>query len=135
MRLPPYLESFAVPVSLENRRLAVVAALRAVAAEPLPEPDPDPEPVLSDVVEPVVEAVVDAVDSRLDELSGRIDELLSRLDSVETALLESAWEQPVSEPEVEPADDDICDPSVSVPAVDLGEGRMSSVAAKALFGH
>lgn len=121
-----------MPVSsLEDRRLAVVAALRAVAAEPLPEP----EPVLSDVVEPVVEAVVGAVDSRLDELSARLDEVLFRLDSVETALLESAWEQPATEPLVEPADDDICDPSVSVPAVDLAEGRMSSVAAKALFGH
>ena len=103
-----------MPASLEDRRLAVVAALRAVAAEPLP---------------------VDGVDSRLDELAGRLDELLSRLDSVETALLESAWEQAPTETAVETPDDDICDPSVSVPAVDLAEGRMSSVAAKALFGH
>ena len=122
-----------MPVSLEDRRLAVVAALRAVAAEPLAETEP--QPALSDVVEPVVEAVVGAVDSRLDELAGRLDQLLSRLDSVETALLESAWEQPATEPAVEPADDDVCDPSVSVPAVDLAEGRMSSVAARALFGH
>ena len=121
-----------MPVSLEDRRLAVVAALRAVAAEPLPQREP--EPAISDVVEPVVEAVVDAVDARLDDLTERLDEVLSRLDSVETALLESAWEQPATEPAVEPTDDE-CDPTVSVPAVDLAEGRMSSVAAKALFGH
>ena len=119
-----------MPVSLEDRRLAVVAALRAVAAEALPAP----EPAINDVVEPVVEAVVDAVDARLDDLTERLDEVLSRLDSVETALLESAWEQPATEPASAPSDDE-CDPTMSVPAVDLAEGRMSSVAAKALFGH
>lgn len=119
-----------MPVSLEDRRLAVVAALRAVAAEPLPQP----EPAISEVVEPVVEAVVDAVESRLDDLTERLDEVLSRLGSVETTLLESAWDTPVADA-VADSDDDVSDPSVSVPAVDLAEGRMSSVAAKALFGH
>lgn len=112
--------------SLEDRRLAITAALRVVANEPAPEPS-------------VVDAVVGAVDSRLDELSGRLDEVLSRLGSVETMLLENAWEgsapePPAAEPAPEPAED-MCDPTVSVPAVDLAEGRMSSVAAKALFGH
>jgi hypothetical protein len=109
-----------VPRSLEDRRSAVAAALRAVATEPLPEPEPS-----------VVEAVVDAVDARLDELSVRIDEVLSRLDSVETTLLESAWERSAPEPQ----ELDEPDSTVSVPAVSLGEGRMSSGAAKALFGH
>jgi len=117
-----------VPRSLEDRRLAVVAALRAIFVEP------EPEPAVSVAVEPVVEAVVDAVDARLDELSGRIDEVLTRLGSVETTLLESAWERPAEAATVEPADD-ADDPTVSVPAVDFGEGRMSSTAAKALFGH
>lgn len=121
-------------VSLEDRRLAVVAALRAVAAESLPELAPQPESTVSVPVEPVVEAVVDAVEARLDDLSERLDEVLTRLGSVETALLENAWDEPAPEP-VAPPEDDVCDPTVSVPAVDLAEGRMSSVAAKALFGH
>lgn len=116
--------------SLETRRLAVVAALRAVAAEPLPRPEPS-----------VIEAVVGAVGNRLDELSGRIDEVLARLGSVETALLESAWDQPAREVRAEEAEasadvTDDTDATVSVPALDdLAEGRMSSIAAKALFGH
>jgi hypothetical protein len=105
--------------SLEHRRLAVAAALRAVAAES------------------VVGDVVDAVDARLDELSGRLDAVLERLGSVETTLLEIAWDRPAPEPSPAPApaDDEETTTVVSVPAVDLGHGRMSSVAAKALFGH
>ncbi len=125
MELPATPESSAVPrpLSLEDRRLAVVAALRAIAAEPAPEPS-------------MVEAVVDAVDSRLDELSERLDEVLARLGSVETTLLETAWERSAPEAVSEPEPvDDVSDPTVSVPAVDLAEGRMSSSAAKALFGH
>jgi hypothetical protein len=102
--------------SLEDRRLAVVSALRAVEAEY------------------VVEDVVDAVDSRLDDLSSRLDEVLNRLGSVETMLLESAWERPAPL-EPESTDDEDAATVVTVPAVDLGHGRMSSVAAKALFGH
>jgi hypothetical protein len=103
--------------SLEDRRLAVAAALRAVAAES------------------VVEDVVDVVDARLDELAGRMGELLARLGSVETTLLEIAWDRPTpARPEAQAADDEATT-VVSVPAVDLGHGRMSSVAAKALFGH
>lgn len=109
-----------MPASLEDRRLAVVAALLAVSTEPLPEPDA----VEDD----------DTFDSRLDDLSARLDEVVARLDSVESALLEATWDTPAAAPFVQP-DDDACDPNVSVPAVDLGEGRMSSVAAKALFGH
>lgn len=110
--------------SLEARRLAVVAALRAVAAEPVPQPQPVPRP------EP---SLIDAVGARLDDLAGRLDEVLARLGSVETALLESAWEQPCPEPVVEESEPDS---TVSVPAIGgLAEGRMSSVAAKALFGH
>jgi len=115
--------------SLEDRRLAVAAALRAVAAEPLPRRVTQPS---------VVDAVVGAVDTRLDELTGRLDEVLARLASVETALLESAWEQSGSAPaESAAADDDAAPEStVTVPPVDdLAEARMSSVAAKALFGH
>lgn len=115
-----------MPRSLEDRRLAVVAALRAIFIESEPEPEP--------AVSVAVEAVVDAVDSRLDELSSRIDEVLTRLGSVETTLLESAWERPAEAAAVAPVDE-ADDPTVSVPAVDFGEGRMSSTAAKALFGH
>jgi hypothetical protein len=104
-------ESFAVPSSLEDRRLAVVSALRAVAAEP---------------------AAVDPVHARFDELSGRLDEVLARLGSVETALLEAVWDRAAPAPDE--AHEEV-DAPVSVPAVDLGEGRMSSAAAKALFGH
>ncbi|MDQ1746063.1 MAG: hypothetical protein QOD07_326 [Frankiaceae bacterium] len=112
-----------MPRSLEARRLAVVEALRAVAAEPLPVPRPEPS---------VIDAV-GAVGARLDDLSGRLDEVLARLGSVETALLESAWEQPCPERATEETEPES---TVSVPAVDgLAEGRMSSVAAKALFGH
>lgn len=92
-----------VPRSLEDRRLAVAAALRAVAHE-----------------------------SRLDALSSRLDDVAARLDSVETALLESTWDQPSQPPAVEAEAEEA---TVSVPALDLAEGRMSSVAAKALFGH
>lgn len=126
--------------SLEDRRLAVVAALRAIAAEPAPRPvsRSAPRPAPS-----VVDAVVGAVHARLDELSGRIDEVLARLGSVETTLLESAWDQPappsreLDEVEESATDStDSTDSTVSVPAVDdLADGRMSSVAAKALFGH
>lgn len=112
-----------MPRLLEDRRQAVVAALRAVAAEPRPEPHP------------VVEAVVGAVDARLEDLSGRLDEVLARLSSVETALLESAWERPAQDVAAEPHEDDDADSTVSVPALDLEKGRMSSGAAKALFGH
>jgi hypothetical protein len=112
------LECFAVPRSLEDRRRAVAAALRAVAAEPMPAPP------VAVVVAPVV--------ARLDDLAGRLDEVLERLDSVETVLLEAAWDD---EPKPEPADGVDGDATVAVPPVDLGEGRMSSVAAKALFGH
>jgi hypothetical protein len=162
--------------SLETRRLAVAAALRAVAVEakPLPPVFLASERVAS---EPLVDAVVDAVDARLDAVSGRLDEVIARLDSVETALLEAAWERstpvvptetygsgdateiapamaPVATATVPAADNDSAaveqadedgdhaaensddgDSVVTVPALALGGGRMSSVAAKALFGH
>lgn len=63
-------------------------------------------------------------------LERRLDDLSNRLSAVEAALLESVWERPA----VEPVDDDV-DERVSVPAVPLGDGRMSSVASRALFGH
>ena len=52
---PPDLECFAVPRSLEDRRLAVVAALRAVAAEPV-----------------AVIPAANPVDTKLAELAGRV---------------------------------------------------------------
>jgi hypothetical protein len=126
-----------MPPSLEERRRAVVAALRAVAAEP--ESSPQPEPEAKVVVLPMVEALADAMHGRLDDLSARLDEVLSRLGSVETAVLEAAWERPAATAAavpVEPDDrDDDAAAAVSVPAVDMREGRMSSHAAKALFGH
>jgi hypothetical protein len=126
-----------VPVSLEDRRLAVVAALRAVAAQP---ERVAVSVVVEPLVNPMVEAVVGAVDLRLDELSGRLDEVLSRLDSVETTLLEAAWERSTPERDGEPqAGEDASasesETAVSVPALDLAEGRMSSGPAEALFGH
>jgi hypothetical protein len=120
-----------VPASLEARRLAVVAALRGLATKPRPSADP------------VVDPVVDAVHGRLDTLSGQLDEVLARLDSVETALLESVWD---SAPTDHPADsdsdaddasadsDDEDDRRLSVPAVALSAGAMSTGAARALFG-
>lgn len=137
-----------MPVSLEARREAVADAFRALAREPVPaspaavtEPDTEPESSA-----PVVGAVVDAVESRLGALSAKISEVLARLDSVETTLLEAAWDRPtvVHQP-VTPAPtadtaaeddgaDDADEDRVSVPKVPLGEGKMSSVAARALFG-
>ncbi|HET6909951.1 MAG TPA: hypothetical protein VFH54_11475 [Mycobacteriales bacterium] len=134
-----------MPVSLEARREAVADVFRALAREPVPArpaavaaPTPEPAPA-----GPVVGAVVDAVESRLGALSAKISEVLARLDSVETTLLEAAWERPtvVHQPvdaEVDHVEDDADDiddeERVSVPKVPLGEGKMSSVAARALFG-
>jgi hypothetical protein len=111
-----------VSASLQARRQAIVDALRAVAAE----------------AEQRVRAA--AVETRLDDLS-------ARLDAVETLLLEDAWERPpaaaASTGNPHPAVDDAVVGAVDhdaergnvVPAVPLGEGRMSSVASRALFGH
>ena len=101
-----------MPASLEARRRAVADALRRVAAEPQPR-------------------AAASVEHRLDELA-------SRLSAVETTLLEAAWDRPAVAPAVVPAADgcdDELDERVSVPAVPLGEGRLSSVASQALFGH
>jgi hypothetical protein len=89
--------------SLELRRRAVAEAFRAVAVE-----------------------------ARLDELSRQSAQVLARLASVETALLESAWEAPQSVAECEPGPEQ--EERVSVPAVPLDEVRMSSTASRALFG-
>ena len=114
--------------SLEARRRAVADALRRVAAEPSA--------------------------ASLTSIEQRLDELASRLSAVETALLEAAWDRPVvepvtvAEPVLEPveytaaadaadegaAGEDQGEDRVSVPAVSLAAGRMSSVAARALFG-
>lgn len=124
-----------MPANLEARRRAVVEALRAIStttpvvgpAAPVATAAPAIPPV------PVVDAVVDAVEARLDAVSAKISEVLARLDSVETALLEAAWERPPAVPPA--ADDDVAaDERVSVPKVPLNEGRMSSVAADVLFG-
>jgi len=95
-----------VSTSLEARRRAIAEALRVVATE-------SGERARGTVIEQ------------------RLDDLSSRLARVETTLLEAAWERPPATP---PVDDDE-EPRVSVPAVPLGEGRMSSVASQALFGH
>ena len=127
-----------MPRSLEDRRRAVVQALRALATEPRGRVATRPSiPVAPAVAatEPVLDALVDAVDSRLDALNAKISEVLARLDSVETTLLEAAWERPAASDavaDVEPEPD--ADERVSVPQVPLGEGRMSQVAADALFG-
>lgn len=128
-----------MPGSLETRRLGVIEALRALAREPRPVPVPAPPPVPPAPavhVEPVLDAVVDAVEERLDAVSAKISEVLRRLDSVETTLLEAAWERPVTADRSEPAPEDAGDDErVSVPKVPFGEGKMSSVAADALFGR
>jgi hypothetical protein len=108
-----------VSASLEARRQAIAAALREVAAEGAPEGARRPS---RDI----------ATERRLDELS-------TRLGVVEMMLLEDAWERgPVPSGGEQPEDDaphvDAGVP-VSVPAVPLGEGRMSSVASRVLFGH
>jgi hypothetical protein len=108
---PADVERLFVSRSLESRRRAVAEAFRAVAVE-----------------------------ARLDELSRQSAQVLARLASVETALLESAWEGPSSatewEPEAQPEPEPEPEPEerVSVPAVPLGEVRMSSTASRALFG-
>ena len=99
--------------SLEARRQAIVDALRAVAAE-------------------------GEQRSRAAAVERRLDDLSSRLAAVETLLLEDAWERPPAVPAAEapaPTTDDDGEERVSVPAVPLGEGRMSSGASRALFGH
>jgi hypothetical protein len=104
---PADVERLFVSRSLESRRRAVAEAFRAVAVE-----------------------------ARLDELSRQSAQVLARLASVETALLESAWEGPPSATEWEPEAQPEPEPEerVSVPAVPLGEVRMSSTASRALFG-
>jgi hypothetical protein len=106
---PADVERLFVSRSLESRRRAVAEAFRAVAVE-----------------------------ARLDELSRQSAQVLARLASVETALLESAWEGPSSatewEPEAQPEPEPEPEERVSVPAVPLGEVRMSSTASRALFG-
>jgi hypothetical protein len=97
--------------SLESRRRAVSAALRAVATERLPTPPPAP-----------------ALDRAVDEVHDRVEELSRRLDELERVVRE----QPVAAPTAYP---DVATPPVSVPALTLAEPRMSSTAAKALFGH
>lgn len=100
--------------SLEARRQAIAEALRAGAAEA------DQR-------------------SRAASVERRLDELSSRLAAVETLLLEDAWGRPPAAPATDPvpapAVEVEADERVSVPAVPLGEGRMSSVAARVLFGH
>lgn len=127
-----------MPANLEARRRAVVEALRAIAVTtPVAgsvAPAAPAAPVVAPVVAPapVVDAVIDAVEARLDAVSAQISEVLARLDSVETTLLEAAWERPPAVPLA--ADDVAADERVSVPKVPLNEGRMSSVAADVLFG-
>ena len=132
-----------MPRSLEDRRRAVVEALRALSGErrgqagvPVTSPEPVRQAALVDRVEPVVDAVVDAVEARLDTLSAKVSEVLARLDSVETTLLEAAWEHPPATPDLVDEPDPAPEPDerVSVPKVPFGEGRMSTVAAAALFG-
>ena len=65
----------------------------------------------------------------------RLDELASRLSAVETALLEVAWDQPAVPPSAGGLDEALEEERLSVPALPLGEGRMSSGASQALFGH
>jgi hypothetical protein len=110
--------------SVDQRRAAIADALRAVNAEAAANEE------------------TPAVIARLDGLSAALSQVIERLDAVqscvETAVLESVWER---EPGPFPADHDEDSESdtdatvVSVPAVPLGEGRMSSVASRALFGH
>lgn len=64
----------------------------------------------------------------------RLDELAVRIAAVETVLLEAAWDRPALPSTGPSAEDDGLD-RVAVPALPLSEGRMSSVAARALFGH
>ena len=70
---------------------------------------------------------------RINTLAGHVGELMVRLSTVETALLESTWERPAATESPEDADAPSDRPSV--PAVPLAEGRLSTVAAQALFGH
>jgi hypothetical protein len=97
-----------VPNTLEARQRAIAEAFRAVALE-----------------------------SRVATLSAQLNDVQSRLDAVETTLLESAWERPVAGedgPAIEdgPATED---ERADVPKLPLDTGRMSSTAARALFGQ
>jgi hypothetical protein len=147
-------ERLSVPASLESRRRAVVEALRALNREnPKPKRRPVDSPTAQAEQAPMTTATdLRAVEARLDALSGQVAEVITRLSSVETAVLESVWEQPhaatspetvtATEPTVDEAYVDeahVDEPSeederVSVPAVPLGEVRMSSEASRALFG-
>ena len=95
-----------MPPALESRRRAVALALRALELE-----------------------------GRVEALSARLREVDSRLTTVETSLLEAAFEQPAAAID-EPATDEVVgeDERAVVPKLALDEGRMSSTAARALFG-
>jgi len=70
-----------------------------------------------------------ALEARVQTMGARLADLRARLERVETTLLEAAFERPaaVTEPAAE-------DERVVVPKLALDEGRMSSTAARALFG-
>jgi hypothetical protein len=90
--------------ALESRRRAVVLALHAVALE-----------------------------GRVESLTTQLAALQSRLSAVETTLLEAAWAEPAAVAEPVAGDVD-AERAVVVPKLALDDVRMSSTAARALFG-
>jgi len=72
-----------------------------------------------------------ALEGQVESLTARLREVDARLRAVETHLLETAFEQPAAVVEHPPTEDE---ERVVVPKLTLDEGRMSSTAARALFG-
>jgi hypothetical protein len=73
-----------------------------------------------------------ALEGQVESLTARLREVDARLRAVETHLLETAFEQPAAVVEPTPPTED--EDRVVVPKLTLDEGRMSSIAARALFG-
>lgn len=149
--------------TLEDRRLAIAAALRAVMAEPLPErfrPEPAPEPAPPSppavsvdsesqpaAPEPIVvrslrEALIAGIDwDEPDETAGATT-TSDRVDITDAPDVAVIIGLPVPDPDPEvdhlnhadSADDEDDDSTPSIPPLDLG-GSMSSRASMALFGH
>ena len=73
-----------------------------------------------------------ALEGQVESLTAQLREVDARLRAVETHLLETAFEQPAAVVGHQPPAEE--EERVVVPKLTLDEGRMSSIAARALFG-